>query len=62
MNGGSIETHLNETITYGDLEDSDENIWSFLFFTGYLKVKELVYSGAETGNGTIIHWSSLILR
>ena len=53
VNGGSIETHLNETVTYGDLDDSDENIWSFLFFTGYLRVKELVYSGAETGDRNI---------
>ncbi len=53
VNGGSIETHLSETVTYGDLDDSDENIWSFLFFTGYLRVKELVYNGAETGDRNI---------
>ncbi|MDO5399079.1 MAG: AAA family ATPase, partial [bacterium] len=39
MNGGEIETALNETVTYGDLTAKNENIWSFLLFTGYLKVE-----------------------
>ena len=39
LNGGSIQTYLHETVTYGDLTNRNENIWSFLLFTGYLKVK-----------------------
>ncbi|MDD6485185.1 MAG: AAA family ATPase, partial [Clostridiales bacterium] len=50
LHDGSVITHLKETVTYGDLTDSNENIWSFLFFTGYLKVKEVVQTGEETGD------------
>ena len=53
MNGDSIETHLSETVTYGDLTYGDENIWSFLFFTGYLKLNNVVKSGEETGEQAI---------
>ena len=49
IHGGSVETDIKETITYGDLTNSNENIWSFLLFTGYLKVKELVWSDEDTG-------------
>lgn len=37
LKGGSVEAYVKETVTYADLTDSNENIWSFLFFTGYLK-------------------------
>ncbi len=37
MAGESIEKPVYEDITYGDLFRSQDNIWSFLFFTGYLK-------------------------
>ncbi|MDD6484365.1 MAG: AAA family ATPase, partial [Clostridiales bacterium] len=50
IHDGSVITHLKETVTYGDLTDSNENIWSFLFFTGYLKVKEVVQTGEKTGD------------
>ena len=53
MNGGSVETHIKETVTYGDLKDGNENIWSFLLFTGYLKIKELISSGEETGEPAV---------
>ncbi|MGM9937858.1 MAG: AAA family ATPase [Candidatus Ornithomonoglobus sp.] len=53
MHGGSVETRIKETVTYGDLTDSNENIWSFLFFTGYLRIKELLSTGEETGDGTV---------
>lgn len=50
IHGGSVETVLKETVTYGDLT---ENIWSFLFFTGYLKIKEVVKTGELTGEPAI---------
>lgn len=50
IHGGSVETVLKETVTYGDLT---ENIWSFLLFTGYLKIKEIVKTGELTGETTI---------
>lgn len=53
IHGGSVETVLKETVTYGDLTENNENIWSFLLFTGYLKIKEIVKTGELTGETTI---------
>ena len=36
INGGTIEKTLNANITYNELDENTENIWSMLFFTGYL--------------------------
>lgn len=35
--GESIEKAVHEDITYGDIHESTENLWNFLYFTGYLK-------------------------
>ena len=40
MRGGEIEKALNPNIIYNDLEEDVNNIWSMLFFTGYLTYKE----------------------
>lgn len=41
INGGTIEKTLNANVTYNELDDRAENIWSMLFFTGYFTyVKE----------------------
>lgn len=42
IQGESIEKPVHEDITYDDMEPdkSKENLWNFLFFTGYLKKKE----------------------
>lgn len=53
IHGGSVETVLKETVTYGDLTENNENIWSFLFFTGCLKIKEIVKTGEVIGEPTI---------
>lgn len=37
MNGGTIEKRIHEDITYEDIHKSDDNLWNFLFFTGYMK-------------------------
>ena len=37
MAGGTIEKQVHEDITYGDIHQSQDNLWNFLFFTGYLK-------------------------
>ena len=37
INGGIIEKPVHEDITYGDIHQSQDNLWNFLFFTGYLK-------------------------
>ena len=38
--GGTIEKPVHEDITYEDIHKSQDNLWNFLFFTGYLKVIE----------------------
>jgi len=35
--GGTIEKPVHEDITYSDIYKSQDNLWNFLFFTGYLK-------------------------
>ncbi len=37
LDGGTIEKPIHEDITYADVYDSQDNLWNFLFFTGYLK-------------------------
>ena len=36
-NGGTIEVEIHEDITYDTIHQSQNNLWNFLFFTGYLK-------------------------
>lgn len=38
IGGGTIEKPIHEDITYDDIEKSENNLWNFLFFTGYLKM------------------------
>lgn len=38
IEGGTIEKPVHEDITYGDIHQSQDNLWNFLFFTGYLKM------------------------
>jgi hypothetical protein len=35
--GGTLEVAVHEDITYDDIYSSQDNLWNFLFFTGYLK-------------------------
>lgn len=35
--GKTIEKQIHEDITYADIHRSKDNLWNFLFFTGYLK-------------------------
>lgn len=35
--GGTIEKPVHEDITYEDIYRTQENLWNFLYFTGYLK-------------------------
>ncbi|KIR03000.1 hypothetical protein P261_01815 [Lachnospiraceae bacterium TWA4] len=39
MNGGSVWKTINFELTYSELEESIENLWSVLFMTGYLTYK-----------------------
>jgi hypothetical protein len=38
ISGESITKLIDENIVMGDIEKSSDNLWSFLLFTGYLKV------------------------
>ena len=37
MTGGSISKTVHEDITYDDVYNNADNLWNFMFFTGYLK-------------------------
>ncbi len=37
IQGGTIEKKIHEDITYDDIHESEDNLWNFLFFTGYMK-------------------------
>lgn len=37
--GGTIEKPIHEDITYDDIDKSEDNLWNFLFFTGYLTAR-----------------------
>lgn len=39
--GGSIEKAVQEDITYDSIYDSQNHLWNFLFFTGYLKMESV---------------------
>ena len=38
IDGGVIEKPVHEDITYDSIYSSEDNLWNFLFFTGYLKL------------------------
>lgn len=40
--GGTLDIKVHEEVTYGDMHSRGENLWNFLFFTGYL-TKESEY-------------------
>jgi len=49
ISGGTIKKPAHENITYGDVYANDDNVWNFLFFTGYLKMKDIyIDSGGTT--------------
>ena len=45
--GGTIEKQVHEDITYEDIYASEDNLWNFLFFTGYLKKVSLRMEGVH---------------
>lgn len=47
IDGGTIEKPVHEEVTYGDMDKSDDNLWNFLFFTGYLKKAEEGFEGRD---------------
>lgn len=57
--GETIEKPVHEDITYGDIRESADNLWNFLYFTGYLKksgekqVQETIYLDLSIPNAEI---------
>lgn len=47
VQNGTIEKTVHEDITYQDIYESEENLWNFLFFTGYLKAVEVKMCGDD---------------
>ena len=39
LNGNTLDIQVHEEITYEDMHSSGENLWNFLYFTGYLTKK-----------------------
>ena len=37
INGGTVEKRIHEDITYDDIHTEPDNLWNFLFFTGYMR-------------------------
>ena len=48
MNDIPVESLLYEDVTYGEMDVNKDYIWSFLLFTGYLKVMDTRTEGSET--------------
>lgn len=48
MSGDTIAKPVHEDITYGYIHSNQDNLWNFLFFTGYLKMKN-----TYTDDGTV---------
>ena len=43
--GGTIEKPVHEDITYDEVYKTEDNLWNFLFFTGYLKKQSERFDG-----------------
>ena len=39
LSGEALDVQVHEEVTYGDMHDRGENLWNFLYFTGYLTKK-----------------------
>ena len=48
IDGGTIEKPVHEDITYEDIHKTQDNLWNFLFFTGYLKVESKRFEDRTT--------------
>ncbi|MCM1261328.1 MAG: ATP-binding protein [Butyrivibrio sp.] len=50
LQGESVRVEIDEQIVYGQLNDSEEAIWSLLLASGYLKVKDYQLYETDFGN------------
>lgn len=47
INRGTIEKKIHEDITCADINESEDNLWNFLFFTGYMKKVSERFEGRD---------------
>ena len=47
LNGGEIRKKIRQELTYRDIDDSVENVWSVLYSTGYLTGKHVANEDAD---------------
>jgi hypothetical protein len=45
--GGTVTKPVHEEVTYAEVKKSPDNLWNFLFFTGYLKMVSQYYSNGQ---------------
>ncbi len=61
ISGSTIEKPIHEDITYADIYKSQDNLWNFLFFTGYLKasgkkfIEQQIYLSMTIPNEEIMY-------
>ena len=53
MQGEGINKDINEHISFGDLDNHTASLWSFLVFSGYLKVREVENGSGLTKKATL---------
>lgn len=46
MSGKTISKPMHEDTTYEDIQQTEDNLWNFLFFTGYLKAVKTYFDCA----------------
>ena len=39
LGGGTLDIQVHEEVTYEDIHNNSENLWNFLYFTGYLTME-----------------------
>lgn len=45
LSGGTLDIQVHEEVTYEDVHSKGENLWNFLYFTGYLTKAEEYFQG-----------------
>ena len=43
LGGGTLDMQVHEEVTYEDMRGKGENLWNFLYFTGYLTKEEIYF-------------------
>lgn len=43
LGGGTLDMQVHEEVTYEDMRGLGENLWNFLYFTGYLTKEEIYF-------------------